>query len=174
MRSLALLVPFLWLSTGCGLGSTVVGEGPPDDGNGDVAVEEDAEVRRTLSAMSSSGPLFECTYDSGGWPGMSEGRRITLSRNGANVTLDGRVVSLRRVDASARSGGYLSYELVGNGVSIVISGTTTTGNAVPNSIYFHGSTSDAFICRERFMTGFGVFAERELDTLVTVTNGDRR
>ena len=86
-------------STGCGLGSTVVGEGPPAAGTDDDS-EDDARIERTLGAMSSTGPLFACTFDGGSWPGASDGTRLTITRVGASVYVGNEALRFDRVDKS--------------------------------------------------------------------------
>lgn len=168
MRLLRLSTPLL-LFTACGLGSTVVGEGPPDPESDES--EDPARIERTLAAMSSSGPLFVCTFDGYGiWPGAVEGTRLTVNRVGAVVTWGTGSAKFDRVDKSGPP--YPTY-MFRNAEQTVLS-IQGAGPRKPMWT-FRGETNEHFDCLERGYEdrGEGVFDEAQLDALVTATNGRR-
>jgi hypothetical protein len=168
MRLLDLLVPLVVGLTGCGLGSTVVGEGPPTSETEDA--EDDARIERTLAAMSSSGPLFACTFDGGGWPGASEGTSLTVARVGASLYVGNEALRFDRVDKSGPP--YPTYRFMNGDQELVV---LEGGGAGRPMWALRRSTNGRFDCRERLSgaNGAGVFDDAQLDALVTVTNGRR-
>ena len=163
MRFLLFLVP-AFISLGCGLGSTVVGEGPPDPDD----AEDDARIERTLGAMSSSGPLFVCTFDGGRWPGASEGTRLNVTRTGAFVSWGTGSAKFDRVDKSGPP--YPTYRFMSGDEAVL----SVQGSGAGGPMWaFRGY--DRFDCVERSKpdTNGAVFADRDLDELVTATTGRR-
>lgn len=151
---------------GCGLGSTVVGEGPPraDD------AEDDARIERTLGAMSSSGPLFVCTFEGGDWPGAVVGSTLSVTRSGAFVSWGNGTSKFDRVDKSGPP--YPTYRFM-TGEQLILS-LEGSGPGRPMWAY-RGGTNERFDCRERSTTttNAAVFDDAQLDALVTATNGRR-
>lgn len=177
MRLLHLSIPFCMLSVssiGC-FGATVVGEGEPEGIPSDFDERDGPRIEETLSAMSSTGPLFDCTFDSGTWPGKTDGMRITVMRSGAVVYFDGRTLRLERVDKSGPHSSYVDYRLtaVGGAETIRLSGSVTGTRQLPTTVTFDGATTQSFICAEWRDGKGGVFADRDLDALVTATKGRR-
>jgi hypothetical protein len=170
MRLLGSLVSLVVASTGCGLGSTVVGEGPPAaDSEADDA-EDAARIERTLAAMSSSGPLFVCTFDGGDWAGASDGTRLTVTRVGASLFVGNEALRFDRVDRSGPP--YPTYRFMSGDDEVV----SFEGSGPGRPMWaFRRVPSGRFDCRER-MSGAdsgGVFDTAQLDALVTLTNGRR-
>ena len=164
MRFLLFLVP-AFISLGCGLGSTVVGEGPPDPDD----AEDDARIERTLGAMSSSGPLFVCTFEGGDWPGAVVGSTLSVTRSGAFVSWGTGSSKFDRVDKSGPP--YPMYRfMIGEQMIVSVQGS---GPGRPMWAY-RGGTNERFDCRERSATtSAAVFDDAQLDALVTATNGRR-
>lgn len=170
MRFLRLFFSLFVASTvGCiGYGSAVVGEGPPDED------AREGDVERTLSAMSSAGPLFDCTYELGSWPAKAAGARITLARSGAVLHVDGLQLRVERVDKSGPHSGRVSYLFHGTGDELVsVSGTLTAGRATPSDVSWYSAKNQSAVCHERSSPGLGIFDDAALDALVTATNGRR-
>ena len=152
MRLLHLLVPVL--SIGCGLGTTVVGEGSSE-----------------LSSTSSTDPLFECTFDGGVWPGATAGSRITLTRAGDELRVGSRTMRIDRVDKSGPFDANVFYLLKSGDDRLSIDGVLLSPDRA-RPMYLtrrSGGTTETFSCGPS-----GIFDDSQLDALVTATNGTRR
>lgn len=155
MRLLHSLLPVLLF----GCTTTVSGEGE----------DARAHVQRLLNQTSSDGALFECAIESGTWPTRPGSTTLSLSRHGVWIVGDGQTLALERVDESATANGRVSYVLVAGAVSVVLTGAAVATGWTPVTAHYYGATSYSAVCRR----GTGVFDDRELDELVTSTNGYR-
>lgn len=171
MRLLRLLVPLPLLVTAC-LGSTVVGEGPPDEDA--IPLQRNEDVRRNLSAVSSTGPLLKCTFDSGYWPGATDGSRLSITRSGEYLYLGGRSMRIDRVDKSGPLSAYVFYYVTSGEERVSIEGSVSSGSARPMYVTRRsGATNESFGCASYGVTEPAIFDDAQLDALVTLTNGHR-
>jgi hypothetical protein len=178
MRFLHLLVVLLFLVSGC-LGSTVVGEGEAgrdDRGAGSAAATE--AVQRTLATTGSTGALLECTFDTGAWPGTSEGTRFSIVRSGAFLYVHGRAMRIDRVDKSGPQSSYVSYFVTSGDETLHIEGSVAPGGHERPMLVvrrFGSASNESCNCAEANAGEGtnGVFDDAQLDALVTMTNGRR-
>lgn len=172
MRLLGLLFPFLSLSSTACLGSTVIGEGPLDEDA--IPLQRDEDVRRNLSAISSTGPLFECSHGGGHWPAATDGSRLSITRSGQYLSVGGRSLRIDRVDKSGPFSSYVFYYVTSGDERLSIEGSVSAGSARPTYLTRRsGTTNESFSCASTGGSNAGVFDDAQLDVLVTLTNGRR-